>query len=613
MSPSIFYFILSALGLSFIVFIHELGHYLVAKKLGMKIEVFSVGFGKPIFVWYRGEVKWQICFLLFGGYVKIAGMAKEDGRELHQIEGGFFNKTPWQRIQVAIVGPLVNIVFALLVFTVLWGLGGRLKPFEDSTHIIGRVDPKSELYSLGVKAGDTITTYNGHKYAGFRDLIYNGALKGGKIGISGTKWNYYTGKESPYAYTLEPYHTEILHKEFTTIGVLGSAEIITFDSFDPANGSFSPMQNSGIEKGDRVVWANGELIFSRSQLSDLVNQNAVFITYERKGKIYQTNIPRVLIKDLRMDSSMKEELGDWRRTMGIEKPLDQSYFIPYEIDDQAMIQGTFSFIDSELEPLYPTPILEKGDKILSCNGISVEDGLAFFKEVGNKKVLLMVQKNIEPFSMTWLNQDEKFRTSVDWQGIETLSQEIGVNSIKEEGNLRLLHPVVPISYAAFIEKTTASKKGINPIVPIDILDKEYLFLGAITVSESVTYNPLPTTVFTDMLVDSWKTIKSLVTGSLSPKWLSGPVGMVKIMHDGWKQGIKDAFYWIGLISLNLGIINLLPIPVLDGGYIFFSLWEMITKKRIPAKAMEKMLLPFVILLIMLFIYTTYQDISRLFL
>jgi regulator of sigma E protease len=613
MSPSILYFILAALGLSFIVFIHELGHYLVAKKLGMKIEVFSVGFGKPLFVWYRGGVKWQICFLLFGGYVKIAGMAKEDARELHQIEGGFFSKSPWKRIQVAIIGPLVNIVFAFLVFTVLWALGGRLKPFSDSTHIIGRIDPKSELASLGVKPGDTIQTYNGHKYAGFRDLIYNGALKGGKIAISGTKWDYYTGKESFYAYDLQPYHAEMLNPELTTIGVLASAEIIAFDSFDSVNGALSPMKDSGIEKGDRVVWANGELIFSSAQLKDIVNKNAVFITYERKGKLYQANIPRVLIKDLRLDVATRDEFGDWRRTMGLEKGLDDSYFIPYQMDDQGVILGAFSLIDSDLESTLFSLVLEKGDKILSCNGISVEDGLSFFKEMENKKILLMVQKNIEPISMTWLNQDQTFRNSVDWRGIETLSQEIGKKEVKVQGNLRLLNPVVPISYSAFIEKSSTLKKELMPMISLDMLNKEYLFLGAALVNESVTYNPPPTTVFSDMLVDSWKTIKSLVSGSLSPKWLSGPVGMVKIMHDGWKQGIKDAFYWIGLISLNLGIINLLPIPVLDGGYIFFSLWEIITKKRISAKAMEKMLLPFVILLIMLFIYTTYQDLSRLFL
>jgi regulator of sigma E protease len=85
------------------------------------------------------------------------------------------------------------------------------------------------------------------------------------------------------------------------------------------------------------------------------------------------------------------------------------------------------------------------------------------------------------------------------------------------------------------------------------------------------------------------------------------------MQQGLGIGFKEALYWMGLISLNLGIINLLPIPVLDGGHICFSLWEVITRKRIPAKALEKIVFPFVILMIAFFIYVTFQDIIRLFL
>ena len=69
---SLLYIVLALLGLTFLVLIHELGHYIVAKRQGMKIETFSIGFGKPFVSWMRKGVKWQICFILVGGYVKIA-------------------------------------------------------------------------------------------------------------------------------------------------------------------------------------------------------------------------------------------------------------------------------------------------------------------------------------------------------------------------------------------------------------------------------------------------------------------------------------------------------------------------------------------------------------
>ncbi len=77
-------------------------------------------------------------------------------------------------------------------------------------------------------------------------------------------------------------------------------------------------------------------------------------------------------------------------------------------------------------------------------------------------------------------------------------------------------------------------------------------------------------------------------------------------------GVKEALFWMGVISLNLGILNLLPIPVLDGGHICFSLFEMVTKRRLKAKTMERLIIPFVVLLIGMIVFVTYHDLSRIF-
>ncbi len=124
---SILYVILAILGLSFLIFIHELGHYYMARRLGMRVEIFSIGFGKPIHSWIKDGARWQIGWLLFGGYVKIVGMDASDERDLYDIQDGFFSKRPLDRIKVAFMGPLVNIVFAILAFTFLWTIGGREK------------------------------------------------------------------------------------------------------------------------------------------------------------------------------------------------------------------------------------------------------------------------------------------------------------------------------------------------------------------------------------------------------------------------------------------------------------------------------------------------------
>jgi regulator of sigma E protease len=143
MIVSILYIILAILGLSFLIFIHELGHYYVARRLGMRVETFSIGFGKPIYSWYKDGVRWQIGWLLFGGYVKIAGMETQDARDIYDVQDGFFGKKPLDRIKVALAGPLVNIAFALVAFTLLWSIGGREKNFSDFTHKLGSIRNQS--------------------------------------------------------------------------------------------------------------------------------------------------------------------------------------------------------------------------------------------------------------------------------------------------------------------------------------------------------------------------------------------------------------------------------------------------------------------------------------
>ena len=109
-----------------------------------------------------------------------------------------------------------------------------------------------------------------------------------------------------------------------------------------------------------------------------------------------------------------------------------------------------------------------------------------------------------------------------------------------------------------------------------------------------------------------RTFVGLFTGALKPKQLGGHVGIIQVIHYGWSVGVQEALYWLGLISLNLGVLNLLPLPVLDGGHICFSLYEVITKKHVNHKVVERIIIPFFILIVIFFIYMMYSDISRLF-
>ncbi|MBM3191917.1 MAG: peptidase, partial [Chlamydiae bacterium] len=280
------YIILALLGLGFLIFIHELGHYLMARRVRMKIEVFSIGFGKPILSWTFQGVRWQLGCLPFGGYVKIAGDQQKDLVEGKALDPDtFYGKSPWARIKVALMGPFVNIVFAFFLFAVIWVAGGKQEPFAKYTSIIGYVDPRSELYAQGVRAGDQIIEYNGHKFRGFKDLLYASILKQDQLEIAGYKINYLTQEKKLFHYNLKPYvDGRSKNQDIQTIGITHPASFLLFSQAH-GEGDFSlensPMKDSGIAYGDRVIWANNELVFSLQQLTHLVNEPKVLLTIQR--------------------------------------------------------------------------------------------------------------------------------------------------------------------------------------------------------------------------------------------------------------------------------------------------------------------------------------------
>jgi regulator of sigma E protease len=147
---------------------------------------------------------------------------------------------------------------------------------------------------------------------------------------------------------------------------------------------------------------------------------------------------------------------------------------------------------------------------------------------------------------------------------------------------------------------------------LDKLHKELTIGLPVPQDRKVKYNPVPTQLFANISDEIGRTLTDLVTGRLSSKWLSGPVGIVQVVHDQGMMSTSEGLYWLGLISLNLGFFNLLPIPMLDGGTIVLTLFEWITRKKIKPKTLEKIILPFAVALICLLIYLTVNDITRIF-
>lgn len=644
---SILYVILAILGLSFLIFIHELGHYFMARRVGMRVETFSIGIGKPLYSWMRDGVKWQIGWLLFGGYVKIVGTDATD-KDPYEVKDGFFGSKPLDRIKVAFMGPLVNIIFALLAFAALWMVGGRDKSFHEYTHKIGWIDPKSELYQKGLRPGDEVTAYNGQSFQSSKDHLMAPMTADGDLVVHGNRVNFHTQERTPFTYTVKPYsNPNVLDKDILTSGILQPASYLVYNRLpngkDNPLPEGSPMKDSGIQYGDRIVWVDGVPIYSMMQLSHVLNDGKALLTIKRGQETLLRRVPRVMAEELKLDAEFKEELIDWQFEAELNTvKIQKLYTIPYNLNNECLVESRVKFIDKDNEeeafPKEPDSVLElpleDGDKILAVDGIPVTYSYEILSHLQQRHVSIIVERDEKLAEVpVWQESDKLFDEQYSWNNLQKLVSQIGLSKPPQSaGNLYLLETIVPKTRHEFhlspesqqlladqlkeqkkeIEKIEDPEKRAQAINQLAMLDQQLLLGLPLVQDDRVQFNPNPLALFGKVFDEIWFTLKALFTGALSPKWMSGPIGIVQVVHDTSMTSIKEALFWLGAISLNLGVLNLLPLPVLDGGTICFSLYELITGKRLKTKTLEKFIIPFSILLIGFFIFLTYHDLARLF-
>ena len=161
--------------LTVLVFVHELGHYLVARWNGVRVEVFSIGFGPELFGWNnRAGTRWKISAIPLGGYVKMFGdadPASMPGADLPEMtaaerEVAFHHKRLPQRAAIVAAGPVANFIFAIVALTGLFIAVGQ--PFTPPQ--IGTVQEGSAAEAAGIKAGDTIVSIDGQRIERFEDV-----------------------------------------------------------------------------------------------------------------------------------------------------------------------------------------------------------------------------------------------------------------------------------------------------------------------------------------------------------------------------------------------------------------------------------------------------------
>lgn len=607
---TVIYFIFAVLALGILVLIHELGHFVAARAVGMMVDSFSIGFGPALVKKNIKGVEYRLGIIPFGGYVRIRGMErqKQDTTSVYEVPQGFFSKSPWKRIFVLVSGPLANVLLAIVAFGVLHLSGGRVRSFSEYTSILGWVHPSLQMQ--GVRLGDHIFSCNGKTYQGEKDA-FTLALLEGRLAFQGEHPPYLG--ESSHAFSVDiPFDPNVEGPP-----CLGASYLICDRQFP----EHSPVRIAGVKVGERLVWMDGELLFSPVQMAQLLNESCAFLRVARNGEEFLVRQPRVLAGSLYLSSHVRNELVDNQYEAGIKGKWSSLYILPYIINSYGYVEGILKAIDPDLS--LPTSQLEPGDRILAVDGVPVTSNVDILRLVQDHKVSLIVQKLRDEVVLPVSESDARFLHSYDKDPLSQIVQTLGTeHAVKQVGDYRVLsvqpRPWIEVySDQMLAPQRKVAKKIKNQDRRRQYLekiesDKYRLSLGASLQDLPVKYNPQPMVLLLGTTQESLQTIKALIKGQLHPQWLSGPVGIMKLLHRGCASGFTEALYWIGLISMNLAVLNLLPIPVLDGGYIVVCLWEVVTRRRLNMKIVERILVPFMLILVAFFVFLTFQDLFRSF-
>jgi regulator of sigma E protease len=241
-------YIIITIGLT--IFVHELGHFMAAKRLGVKVEKFSIGWGPRIASFKIGETEYIISFLVFlGGYVKMAGESPQEAEAAG--EGGFLKQAPWKKMLISVSGVVQNAIFAVFLMWVVFMYGtDTLKP------VINEVIKGQPAYTAGIIRGDEVTAINNEKVLYWNQISEMiEAAKGAPVKISVKR------ADKELEFTVKPVmeESEDLIKDKKMKPDIGIMPVIAIPVVDEVIKG-SPAEAAGMKKGDMIESINGRTI-----------------------------------------------------------------------------------------------------------------------------------------------------------------------------------------------------------------------------------------------------------------------------------------------------------------------------------------------------------------
>ncbi len=563
--------------ISILIFIHEFGHFAFAKLFGVKVLTFSIGFGPKLLKVRGKETEYCIGLLPFGGFVKMLEEGKAEQPILPEEKHRTFEAQPlWKRVVIVLAGPAMNLVFPIALYTSVY-----LEDREFLPPTVGAVFPGKPADGK-LFAGDVITAIDGEPVQSFPEVQKALAKKAGvpmrfTVDRDGKSADV-TVTPSDEVEVVEPSELEL----FEHVGRIGiaptfAAPVIGIPRTD------SPAWRAGLRTFDRITAVNGRKIETFVDLERVLSQNRgdnVVLTYVRPVPVPQglgglcdfavleTGIASLAPRPRREGAVVREGDPEGRakdvfdRT-GIEGVEMYVAFVPEGSSEHKMglrAGDRITHLDGVAQRMW---------KVERRGGHSVDD---------TSMVGMVLREPNRVHELVWTRDGERMSGTFQLRK-ERWDDEFGQHY--ERYVFRTTHwqpraasKLVPNPQTALYAVRRGFEETLNAI--------KFIGVGFVRIAQ----------------------------GRVSLAAVSGPITLYDVAGDAGAKGTRDFVWAMAVTSVNLGLINLLPIPVLDGGHLLLFFVEWVRRRPVSVRARALSSLVGMSVLVVLMLVAFKNDVSR---
>ena len=569
--------------LGLLIFIHELGHFLVAKHYKVRVETFSLGFGPKIFKFKRGDTVYAISAIPLGGYVKMFGDEAGGDVQADQRSFAFMHKPVGQRIAIVLAGPLMNFFFAIVLFTLVALVGEQAVAPR-----LGDVLASSAAHGAGFRSGDSIVSIDGQPtqtWDGVQRAVEAGNGRSVKFEVKRERTDAAASDVSMASVTASV--TALVTAEPKTVtnkNVLswdekvGEIEGLSYASRASAVGIGDPKSAAGLaglRTGDLITAVNGVKIDKWRELEASVSgssgsMKSVLFAVARGSLQEPAAKDEVKSIEVAVPLEARGKTGsEFLAALGVEYP--EMFLAP--VPDEKSFLSSIGVKKPDKTPAKLAGLRE-GDKILTVDGKPAVS----FDEVAK---IIRAYSGEGPIAIGYLRGGERRRADV----VPNMKQRMSAQGRDEKRYEIGIRPFIVDSPPVMTEVTAP-----NPFAA--------LVRG---VSQTLKWTSLTVLSFV-----------RLFQAEVSAKNIGGFLSIGQMAKRSWQMGLGQFLNIMGIISINLFILNLLPVPVLDGGHLAFYSIEAIRGAPLSMKKLEMAQQVGLILLLGLMAFALFNDVSRIF-